>query len=250
MTLRTCDSSLPTSAAICCGLIRVADAHTINARSRLTSDAALRESRLSRLPSSGNRSLTNTDGGRITTSRLGMRPTSPRDGSFRSTDTKRTTRRQSRLPGRRPQAAQAQLSHAQRPRRRGDRARLTARSERAALEHADAPRPVPEMLLPPAHTLGGLHRSSGRTASRNTPINHHVADPEPPRIEHRDRAGRPRAPDPHHQRAPRPAATVRLTPKTSTDKEPQRRRRELLRHAQEGARPPPLLAGPPRADLR
>ena len=61
------------------------------------------------------------------------------------------TRRQSRLPGRRPQAAQAQLSHAQRPRRGGDRARLTARSERAALDHADAPRPVPEMLLPPAH---------------------------------------------------------------------------------------------------
>src|SRR5215216_1962019 len=93
MTLRTCDSSVPTSAAICCGLIRVADAHTINARSRLTSDAALRESRLSRLPSSGNSSLTNTDGGRITTSKLGMRPSSPATGDFRSTDTRRATSR-------------------------------------------------------------------------------------------------------------------------------------------------------------
>src|SRR5829696_3234980 len=91
MTLRTCDSSVPTSAAICCGFILVADAQQINARSRLTSDAALRESRLSRLPSSGNSSLTNTDGGRITTSKLRMRPSSPTSHDFRSTDTRRAT---------------------------------------------------------------------------------------------------------------------------------------------------------------
>ena len=41
------------------------------------------------------------------------------------------------------------------------------------------------------------------------PINHHVADPEPPRIADRDKAGRPRAPDPHHQ--PRPRATATAT---------------------------------------
>ena len=29
------------------------------------------------------------------------------------------------------------------------------------------------------------------------PVNHHVADPEPPGVEDRDQAGRPRAPDPH-----------------------------------------------------
>ncbi len=91
MTLRACDSSLPTSAAICCGLIRVADAQQINARSRLTSEDALRESRLSRLPRSGNSSLTNTDAGRIATSKLEMRPSSPRSGDFRSTDTRRAS---------------------------------------------------------------------------------------------------------------------------------------------------------------
>jgi hypothetical protein len=76
MTLRTCDLSVPTSAAICVALIFVADAQQINARSRLASDAALRDKRLSRLPSSGNRSRTNTDGGRIATSKIDMHPCS------------------------------------------------------------------------------------------------------------------------------------------------------------------------------
>jgi hypothetical protein len=48
----------------------VPDAQQINARSRLTSEAALRDNRLSRLPSSGSNSRTNTDGGRIHTSKI------------------------------------------------------------------------------------------------------------------------------------------------------------------------------------
>src|SRR5215207_9790933 len=91
MTLRTCDSSVPTSVAICETGIRVAEAHTISARSRLASDAALRDSRLSRLPSSGNNSRTNTDGGRIQTSRSGMRPSSTSITGSRSINTRRST---------------------------------------------------------------------------------------------------------------------------------------------------------------
>src|SRR5829696_4143703 len=64
---------------------------------------------------------------------------------------RRATRRQPRLPGRRTQAAQAQLPHAQRTRRRGHLAGLTVGRNARALNHADAPRPVPGMLLPPAH---------------------------------------------------------------------------------------------------
>lgn len=59
----------------------------------LSSDAALRYSHLSRLPSSGNNSLTSTDGDRIATSKRGMPPQSTRGNRFRSTITRRTTRR-------------------------------------------------------------------------------------------------------------------------------------------------------------
>ena len=61
----------------------------------------------------------------------------------------RAARRQPRLPRGRAQAAQAQLPHPARTRRGGPRARMTSRSARAALTHADAPRPAPGMLLPP-----------------------------------------------------------------------------------------------------
>jgi len=74
-------------------LIRVADAQQINARSRLTSDAALRDKRLSRLPSSSESSRTNTSGGRISTSMIEIPPSSPRGHGFRSTTTRRTTSR-------------------------------------------------------------------------------------------------------------------------------------------------------------
>src|SRR5829696_7421623 len=91
MTFLTCDSSVPTSVAICATGIRVPDAQQINARSRLTSEAALRDNRLSRLPSSGSNSRTNTDGGRIHTSKSGMRPGSTPTSRFRSIDTRRST---------------------------------------------------------------------------------------------------------------------------------------------------------------
>ena len=61
----------------------------------------------------------------------------------------RAARRQPRLPGRRAQAAQAQLPHAARTRRGGPGSPHDRRSARAALTHADAPRPAPGMLLPP-----------------------------------------------------------------------------------------------------
>src|SRR5215213_1371295 len=91
MTFLTCDSSVPTSVAICATGIRVPDAQQINARSRLTSEAALRDNRLSRLPSSGSNSRTHTGGGRIHTSKSGMRPGSTPTSRFRSIDTRRST---------------------------------------------------------------------------------------------------------------------------------------------------------------
>ena len=80
----------------------------------------------------------------------------------------RAARRQPRLPGRRAQAPQAQLPHAARTRRGGPAARMTT-----------GPRAQP--ALTPMHRgrlpacscrhprVDGLHRPSGRTASRNTP---------------------------------------------------------------------------------
>ena len=74
--------------------------------------------------------------------------------------------------------------------------------------------------------VDGLHRQSGRTASRNTPST--IMSPtQAARIEDRDKAGRPRAPDPHHPPSPAPPARpaqpihdqLGSTPRTCTDKE-------------------------------
>jgi transposase len=76
------------------------------------------------------------------------------------------------------QRIQAQLFHHGVPKASG----LLAPARRAQLARLE----LSELAL------AGLHRVSGRTASgRDHPINHHVAGP--PRPEHLDKAGRPRA---------------------------------------------------------
>ena len=62
----------------------------------------------------------------------------------------RAARAQSRVSGDRSQAAQTQLPHPQRPRRGSARARMTflVRARRG-LTSADAPRPAPDIALPP-----------------------------------------------------------------------------------------------------
>ncbi len=85
ITLRTCDSSLRTSPAICGADIPVEDASTIIARWRLDWYLARPEICFNRAPSSGKSSRTNTSAGRTATSSVdGMRPGSPRARSFRS----------------------------------------------------------------------------------------------------------------------------------------------------------------------
>jgi hypothetical protein len=73
-----------------------------------------------------------------------------------------------RVPSRRPQTAQAQLPHAARARRGGPGARMTQRPR--ALPSLT---PMPRGRLPACSCrhprVNGLHRPSGRTASRNTP---------------------------------------------------------------------------------
>jgi hypothetical protein len=92
ITLRTCDSSVRTSRAISGADIPVDDASKIIARWRLAWYFARLEIDLSRLPSSGNSSRTNTSGGRIATSDIGdMRPGSPSAASFRSNVSGRPT---------------------------------------------------------------------------------------------------------------------------------------------------------------
>jgi hypothetical protein len=72
----------------------------------------------------------------------------------------RATRRQPRVPRRGSQAAQAQLLHAGRTRRRGPGARrLTPTGARAALTDTDAPRPAPRMLQPPPSRPRSRRRS-------------------------------------------------------------------------------------------
>ena len=88
-----------------------------------------------------------------------------------------TPRRQPRLPRARAQAAQAQLPHPARTRRRRPAACLTIPGARPALSHTDAPRPAPRTLLPPP--LGGRPPKTERPqrlALREDPINHHVTD--------------------------------------------------------------------------
>ena len=65
---------------------------------------------------------------------------------------RRAARWQSRLPGAHAQAAQALLPHTARARRGGAPAcmKLLLRA-RQVLTHTDAPRPAPEVLLPPPH---------------------------------------------------------------------------------------------------
>jgi hypothetical protein len=118
-------------------------------------------------------------------------------------------------------AAQAQLPRPARPRRPGPAARLTepAVGARAALIHTDAPRPAPQMPLPP--------RSRGRPTKterpqrvtlREHPINHHVTDPEP-RVADRDKPGRPHAPHPPRPPRPRPTLRTDVTPEVdATDR--------------------------------
>src|SRR3954454_17564217 len=91
MTLRTCDSSVRAIAAICDADMPVEDANKMIARWRLDWYLAFLEIDFSRAPSSGESARTNTSGGRIATSILVIRPSSPRTASFRSNVHRRPT---------------------------------------------------------------------------------------------------------------------------------------------------------------
>ena len=80
---------------------------------------------------------------------------------------------------------------------------------RQVLAHTDAPRPAPETLLPTHRGRPRKNERPQRLPQRDTPINHHVADPEPTRIVDRSKAGRPRAQDPPLRRAHAPPTTRR-----------------------------------------
>ncbi|MCA1678018.1 MAG: transposase [Actinobacteria bacterium] len=128
---------------------------------------------------------------------------------------RRAARRQPCLPGRRAQAAQAQLPHPQRTRRGGPATRMTVgRRAQPSLT------PMHRGQLPACscrhHWVDGLHRPSGRTASRNTPstimspLRSHTGTRTEIRLgvrAHRHIPQRAHAPPP-------------LTAATSTDKEP------------------------------
>ena len=76
------------------------------------------------------------------------------------------------------QAAQAQLPHPARTRRRSAGAGLTgsAVGARAALLHTDAPRPAPRMSLPPVASGRPPKTERPHRITREHPINHHVTD--------------------------------------------------------------------------
>ena len=84
---------------------------------------------------------------------------------------------------------------------------------RQAPNHTDAPRPAPDLSLPPPP--GGRPRKTERPQrfpQRDHPIKHHVTDPGAnPRVANRSKAGRPRAHNPHHQPRARPAAQPQST---------------------------------------
>ncbi len=130
----------------------------------------------------------------------------PRPGLLRPG--RRATRRQPRLPRPRAQAAQAQLPRPARTRRPSPATRLTtaAVGARAALIHTDAPRPAPQMPLPPPERgrPTKTERPQRVTPREQHPINHHVTDQER-RVADRDKPGRPHAP--HLPRPPRPQPT-------------------------------------------
>ena len=85
ITLRTCDSSVIHMSAIWGADICVLEAKMIAARWRVDWCLACLDIRFSCTASPWARGLTNTSGGRIATSVVGvMRPSSPVGGSFRS----------------------------------------------------------------------------------------------------------------------------------------------------------------------
>ena len=134
---------------------------------------------------------------------------------------RRTARRQPRLPRRRAQTAQAQLPHAAQPRRGGHRARMTTVGAREP-----SITPMHRGQLPTCscrqHRVDGLHRSSGRTASRNTPSTIMSPTRSNPGSRTEIRLG-VRAHPTHttnHAHAPPPA---RVDAEDSTDKEQRKR---------------------------
>ena len=117
---------------------------------------------------------------------------------------RRPARRQPRLPGRRSQAAQAQLPHAARTRRRGPATGLKPSQVRAQSSIT----PMRRGRLPACccrHSPRGRPRKTERPQrlpQRDHPINHHVTDRPHGRIADRDKPGRPRAPQPPPPTAP------------------------------------------------
>src|SRR3954469_9345535 len=93
MTRRTCDSSVIHIAAICGTELPTLDASRIAARCRVATCLALLARLFSATASSCASGLTNTSGGRITTSTVEMRPHSPPTADFRSNLRRRATSR-------------------------------------------------------------------------------------------------------------------------------------------------------------
>src|SRR5215210_3260184 len=103
------------------------------------------------------------------------------------------------------------------------------------------------MLLPP-RSRGRPPKTERPHRVTEHPINHHVADPEPPWIADRDKAGRPRAPFTTSTRT-RATPSSGLTLRTSTDKELRKQRRPSTRESRLAARAgrlAPLVARRPQ----
>ena len=132
----------------------------------------------------------------------------------------RAARRQPRLPGRRAQAAQAQLPHAARTRRGGPAARMTT-----GLRAQPSLTPMHRGRLPACscrhHRVDGLHRQSGRTASRNTPSTIMSPTRSHPGSRTEIRLGVRAHPTRTTNHAHAPPPPTGLTLRTSTDKEQQ-----------------------------
>ena len=105
------------------------------------------------------------------------------------------------------------------------RANRTPRSDRARQrgksDMLDSERIAREVLAHPLLPQAFKRSGAGQGPDEDHPINHHVADPEAPRIVDRDKAGRPRAPHPSPRPRPRttqPSSSSTIEPRIALDK--------------------------------
>ena len=135
---------------------------------------------------------------------------------------RRTTRRQPRLPRARPQTAQAQLPRPARTRRPSPPTGLTDHGGRCARSPSTHRCPAARSPHAAAATFAWTASKDRAAATRHpagTPhINHHVTDPKP-RVADRDKPGRPHAPHPPRPPRTRPTLPTTITPEVdATDR--------------------------------